>query len=78
MEKVSIADVYEHFGGPSGTARALHITRQAVDQWRDEIPEIRASALIRIKDFPWSLEQLPVKPYRPGPTPRAQAHPGVA
>jgi DNA-binding transcriptional regulator YdaS (Cro superfamily) len=33
------ATVIEHFGNASSTADALNITRQAVSQWGDIIPE---------------------------------------
>jgi len=32
-------DVVSHFGSPAATARALGITKSAVSQWGDNIPE---------------------------------------
>ncbi len=36
------ADVIEFFGGVTETAKALKIKSQAVSQWPDEVPELRA------------------------------------
>ncbi len=33
------ADLLAHFGGTLATAKALNITRSAVAQWRDIVPE---------------------------------------
>jgi transcriptional repressor of cell division inhibition gene dicB len=43
-------DVITHFGSPAATARALGITKSAVSQWGDNIPERMAYRVQTVTD----------------------------
>ena len=72
MAQIEVAQIHKHFGSKSATARAIGRTRQAVGDWGDEVPENAANDLVQVLDFPFTLEQLPIRKYRPGPPRRAK------
>ena len=41
-------DVINHFGGKQALAAELSITRQAIEQWGDTVPELRAFQIERL------------------------------
>jgi len=48
MPSMKTKDAIEHFGSEAAVARALEISRQAVDQWGELVPILTAIEIQRI------------------------------
>jgi len=55
MEKTQ---AISHFGSAANLARALGISKAAVSQWKDQVPELRALQLERLTDGELRLREL--------------------
>lgn len=78
MARVTVKRLIKHFGSKSALARAAGVTKQAVGQWGNRIPEASAKRLARSSDCPWTLQELPVKKLRTGPKPNWRRRAGRA
>jgi len=60
-------EVVEHFDGIPALARALGIERQAIYQWKKQIPEMRALQIERITRGRFQAHRLNPKVQAPAP-----------